>query len=137
MNKDSVQENRRTFLGKVGIAGAATLAAGIVGTEPILIGEDSSVQAAQNGSNQRANECAKLRRDAANAGNAATPANLQHPQNSDEDLYQTNSEVIRKRCRTTMTAPSICGVTPRCALFAVWRESNRKRRCGGFNPLRF
>ena len=87
MNKDSVQENRRTFLGKVGIAGAATLAAGIVGTEPILIGEDSSVQAAQNGSNQRANECARLRRDAANAGNAATPANLQHPQNNDENLY--------------------------------------------------
>src|SRR5687767_14049479 len=87
MNKDGVQENRRTFLGKVGIAGAATIAAGVVGTEPLWQAEHSTVRAAQPGSNQRANACTKLRRDAANAGNAATPANLQHPQNNDENLY--------------------------------------------------
>jgi hypothetical protein len=44
------------------------------------------VQAA-TGSNQRANQCAKLRRDAAAAGLQATPQNLQHPDNNDEELY--------------------------------------------------
>lgn len=87
MNKDCVQENRRAFLGKVGMAGAATIAAGVVGTEPLLQTEHSSVQGAPTSSNQRANACAKLRRDAANAGNASTPANLQHPQNNDENIY--------------------------------------------------
>jgi hypothetical protein len=69
------------------MAGAASIAAGIVGTEPLLNSEESSVQAAPSGSNQRANACAKLRRDAANAGLAATPSNLQHPQNNDENIY--------------------------------------------------
>src|SRR5262249_31013006 len=36
---------------------------------------------------QRANACCKLRRDAANAGLQASPQNLQHPNNQDEDLY--------------------------------------------------
>ena len=69
-----MQPNRRVFLGQVG---AATIAAGVIGID---------VQAAP-GSNQRANECAKLRRDAAMAGLQATPQNLQHPNNHDEDLY--------------------------------------------------
>ena len=73
MNPD-LHTSRRTFLGRVG---AATLAAGVIGVE---------VQAA-DGSNQRANECAKLRRDAAVAGLKATPQNLQHPSNQDEELY--------------------------------------------------
>ena len=42
---------------------------------------------AASGSNQRANDCAKLRRDAALAGQQATPQNLQHPNNQDENLY--------------------------------------------------
>jgi hypothetical protein len=87
MNKDRVQEDRRAFLGKVGMAGAATIAAGVIGTEPLLQTEHSTAQAALQNSNQRANACAKLRRDAANAGNAAIPANLQHPQNNDENIY--------------------------------------------------
>lgn len=87
MNKDRVQEDRRAFLGKVGMAGAATIAVGVIGTEPLLQTEHSTAQAALQNSNQRANACAKLRRDAANAGNAATPANLQHPQNNDENIY--------------------------------------------------
>ncbi|HEX3186405.1 MAG TPA: vanadium-dependent haloperoxidase [Pyrinomonadaceae bacterium] len=78
-----MQSNRRAFLGSVG---AATLAAGAIGVEPLLQNEKSQVQAA-TGSNQRANQCAKLRRDAAAAGLQATPQNLQHPDNNDEELY--------------------------------------------------
>src|SRR4029434_6465414 len=52
-------------------------AAGVIGVE---------VHAA-DGSNQRANDCAKLRRDAAAAGLKATPQNLAQPTNQDEDLY--------------------------------------------------
>ena len=86
MNEDSLQPSRRKFLGRVGIAGAATIAAGVIGVEPLLQTERSEVQAA-NGSNQRANDCAKLRRDSANAGLKATPQNLEHPDNQDELLY--------------------------------------------------
>ena len=69
-----MQPNRRTFLTQVG---AATIAASVINID---------VHAA-SGSNQRANECAKLRRDAAQAGMQATPQNLQHPNNQDENLY--------------------------------------------------
>jgi hypothetical protein len=78
-----VQSNRRAFLGSVS---AATLAAGVIGVEPLLQNESSQLQAA-TGSNQRANQCAKLRRDAATAGLQATQQNLQHPDNNDEELY--------------------------------------------------
>jgi hypothetical protein len=70
-----VQPTRRTFLGGVG---AATIAATVIGR--------GQVEAAP-GSNQRANACAKLRRDVANAGLQTTPQNLQHPNNQDENLY--------------------------------------------------
>lgn len=69
-----MQTNRRTFLTH---AAFATMAATVI---------PSHAQAA-NGSNQRANACAKLRRDAANEGLQATPQNLQHPNNQDELLY--------------------------------------------------
>jgi len=69
-----MQPSRRVFLGQVG---AATIAASVIKLD---------AQAA-NGSNQRANECAKLRRDAATAGLQATPQNLQHPNNEDENIY--------------------------------------------------
>ena len=85
MKEESLQ-NRRAFLSQVGVAGAATVAAGVIGVEPLLQTERSQVHAA-TGSNQRANACAKLRRDAANAGLQATPQNLQHPNNQDENLY--------------------------------------------------
>jgi hypothetical protein len=75
--------NRRTFLSGVG---AATVAAGVIAVEPLLQSERSQAQAA-NGSNQRANQCAKLRRDAAAAGLQVTPQNLQHRANQDEELY--------------------------------------------------
>ena len=81
MNEDSLKPNRRAFLGQVGIATVA--AAGVISVEPLLTPE---VHAA-TGSNQRANDCAKLRRDAATAGLKATPQNLQHPNNEDETLY--------------------------------------------------
>jgi hypothetical protein len=69
---------RRTFLTQVGVTGAATIAATVIPT--------IEVEAA-TGSNQRANQCAKLRRDAATTGLQATPQNLQHPNNQDELLY--------------------------------------------------
>ncbi len=75
--------NRRAFLSGVG---AATVAASVISVEPLLQTERSAVQAA-SGSNQRANQCAKLRRDAATAGLQTTPQNLQHPDNNDEELY--------------------------------------------------
>jgi len=64
MQEESVQTSRRKFLGHVGVAGAATLAAGVVGVEPLLHTERSQAHAAPpaQGSNQRANDCAKLRR---------------------------------------------------------------------------
>ncbi len=86
MNEDSLQPNRRAFLDQVGVAGAATIAAGVIGVEPLLQTERSKSRP-PTGSNQRANDCAKLRRDAATAGLQATPQNLQHPNNQDEDLY--------------------------------------------------
>ena len=78
--------NRRNFLRTLG---ATTVAAGAIGVKPFFQSEQSKVYAApvNRGSNQRANECAKLRRDAAQAGLLNTPQNLQHPTNLDEDLY--------------------------------------------------
>jgi hypothetical protein len=95
MGKESVQigitksQSRRTFISKIGVTGAATIAAGVVGIEPLLQTERSAAHAGSNaqGSNQRANDCAKLRRDAAQAGLQATPVNMQHPTNNDEDIY--------------------------------------------------
>ncbi len=79
-------QSRRRFIGQVGITGAASIAAGVIGIEPLLQTERSSVQGAP-GSNQRANDCAKLRRDAAQSGLQSTPQNLQHPTNNDENIY--------------------------------------------------
>jgi hypothetical protein len=87
LKEESLQPNRRAFLGRVGVAGAATFAVGVIGVEPLLQTDRSQVHAATSGSNQRANACAKLRRDAANEGLQATPQNLQHPNNNDENLY--------------------------------------------------
>jgi membrane-associated phospholipid phosphatase len=69
-----MQPSRRTFLTQVGAAAIATS----------VINVDVN---AATGSNQRANDCAKLRRDAAMAGLQATPQNLPHPNNQDEILY--------------------------------------------------
>jgi hypothetical protein len=86
LNNQLPHPNRRAFLGKVSVASAATIAAGVIGIEPLLQTDRFRVQAA-TGSNQRANACAKLRRDAATAGLQATPQNLQHSHNQDENLY--------------------------------------------------
>jgi membrane-associated phospholipid phosphatase len=86
LNNQLPHPNRRAFLGKVSVASAATIAAGVIGIEPLLPTDRFRVQAA-TGSNQRANAGAKLRRDAATAGLQATPQNLQHPHNQDENLY--------------------------------------------------
>lgn len=79
---------RRKFMGQFGVTGAAALTAGVIGFEPLLQTDHSQVHGAPlEGSNQRANDCAKLRRDAAQQGLQSTPANLQHPPNGDESLY--------------------------------------------------
>lgn len=80
------QSDRRKFLGQVSVASAVTMASGLVGIEPLLNTAHSRVVGAQT-SNQRANDCAKLRRDAAQVGLQSTPQNLQHPGNVDESLY--------------------------------------------------
>jgi len=57
------RSSRRIFLRNIG---ATTLAAGVVGVEPLLNSDHSSASASQNGpnngDNDRANEAAKLRR---------------------------------------------------------------------------
>src|SRR6266513_148617 len=89
--KDCIPHDRRKFLKQVSVA---TLAAGV----SLLESEHLNVQAAQperevqsvnssNGSNQRANECARIRCDAAQQGLRDTPPNLQHPANLDEQIY--------------------------------------------------
>ena len=87
MKNEPLQRNRRAFLRHVSAAGATTIAAGVIGVEPLFQTKRSQTHAAPAGSNQRANACAKLRRDAATAGLQATPQNLQHPNNQDESLY--------------------------------------------------
>lgn len=79
---------RRKFIGQFGVTSAAALAASVVGVEPLFKSERSRAEATPaSGSNRRANDCAKLRRDAAQAGLQSTPQNLQHPSNLDEELY--------------------------------------------------
>src|SRR5262249_36874432 len=51
-----------------------------------LFGGDSVRLIAAGGSNRRANDASKLRRDAALAQLQATQQNMQHPTNGDEDL---------------------------------------------------
>ncbi|HLA12885.1 MAG TPA: vanadium-dependent haloperoxidase [Pyrinomonadaceae bacterium] len=87
MKENRVQPNRRQFLGKVGVASAASVA-GIVTIEPLLGSARSEAMGAER-SNQRANYCAKLRRDAAQANLLETPQNLSHPANTDEVIYPT------------------------------------------------
>src|SRR3712207_2589818 len=81
--------DRRQFLGTVGAATAATVAAGAVGLEPLVGGSSSAARAAAVGQtwNKRAVQCEKLRKDAAQANRLAVPPNLQHPTNPDDDLY--------------------------------------------------
>jgi hypothetical protein len=87
-NNGPTYRSRRNFISQVGVTGAVTIAAGVIGLEPLLQTERSIVHAAPgNGANQRANDCAKLRRDAAQAGLQVTPQNMQHPSNNDEALY--------------------------------------------------
>lgn len=94
MQEESIQKttpkssDRRKFIGQFGVTGAAALATGVIGIEPFLRSERSQTEAAPNaGSNRRAIDCAKLRRDSAQAGLQNTPQNLQHPPNGDENLY--------------------------------------------------
>ena len=92
--KNQSLHSRRRFLNQVG---AATIAAGVIGV--------SETQAA-TGSNQRANACAKLRRDTANTGLQTTAQNLQHPNNQDEDLYPNKLGNFSKGLPHTTTALS-------------------------------
>ena len=62
------------------------MAAGVIGIEALVTTASARPGVAQ-GSNQRANEAAKLRRDAAQEQLQNTPQNIQHPTNGDDDLY--------------------------------------------------
>lgn len=59
------RESRRPFISQISVTGAAGIAAGVVGFEPLLQTERSHVQAAQ-GSNQRANGILKDQRSCYN-----------------------------------------------------------------------
>ena len=89
--KEKIPSSRRKFLQTIG---TTTLVAGVVGVEPLLNTNRSSVRADHddhddNGGNERATECARIRRQAAQEGLRNTPPNLQHPTNHDEQLYPT------------------------------------------------
>lgn len=86
LRKEDRKSSRRAFLGKVSSAGALSIAAGVIGIEPFVTNGSARASAA-HGSNQRANEAAKLRRDAAQVQLQITPQNIQHPTNGDDDLY--------------------------------------------------
>ena len=82
MNK---KQNRRKFLGKIGMAGAA---AGIINFEALFNRSSQAYAASKTQkSNQRANDCAQLRRAVAQENLRLTPPNLEHPSNGDETLY--------------------------------------------------
>jgi hypothetical protein len=96
VSPDSSFNNRRNFLKKISIA---TLTAGAVTVEPLL-GTRGSIAVAAPGElgnqrqegqghseSDRASECLKIRKEAAQAGFKATPPNLQHSTNNDEALY--------------------------------------------------
>jgi len=80
------QSNRRRFLKTLGAAGATSIT---IGLSPFHWGQTSTAHAAlvDEGSNQRANKCAKLRRDAAEENRRLTPPNLSHPTNGDDNIY--------------------------------------------------
>ena len=81
-------QNRRKFLGKIGMAGAAAFASGVLGGKPLYGSDSLKVNAATTQkSNQRANDCAQLRRAAAQENLRLTPQNLEHPSNGDENIY--------------------------------------------------
>ncbi|MDQ2977100.1 MAG: vanadium-dependent haloperoxidase [Acidobacteriota bacterium] len=100
--------SRRKFIGQVGVTGAVTIAAGVIGVEPLLGTRGSIAVAAPgelgnqrqedqgHGENDRASECLKIRKDAAQAGFKATPPNLQHPTNNDEALYANKAASYSK-----------------------------------------
>jgi hypothetical protein len=86
--QESVQTSRRKFLGHVGVAGAATLAAGVVGVEPLLQPGSSSAQAASAGpqnTGQRRTQAKQLRDRATQDEFSLSPQT--HVDNGDETRY--------------------------------------------------
>jgi hypothetical protein len=87
----SQPRTRRSFLRTAGVSGAAALAAGAIPLEPLLSASGLVTAAkSQNGNHSgadRAEECFRVRKDAAAAGLRDTPRNLVHPTNGDEERY--------------------------------------------------
>ena len=83
----SVPPNRRQFIGRVGGATAATIAAGAIGLKPLLGTDSAAASSVGQPSNQRSLQAFNIRRDAAIAGRQATPSGLLHPTNPDDDIY--------------------------------------------------
>lgn len=86
--KDTLTD-RRGFLGKLGKAAIIGTAAGTIGltVSPAKAAGGNNDDDDDNGGGNRRNRARKLRRDAAQDEFAATPENLQHPTNGDEQLY--------------------------------------------------
>lgn len=126
--KNSRPQSRRKFISQIGTTAAVTLAAGAVGIEPLLKTGRSSVHAA-TGSNQRANDCAKLRRDAALAGLQSTPQNLQHPSNGDESLYAD------KRGNYSKGLPHNSNGTVQLTAFQVMVQALNSTRVADFDSI--
>ncbi len=109
---------RRKFLNHAGAASAATLALGAIGVEPLL--GTSHVRAAEVGPlapNQRRNRADQVRRNMSQLNKEATPPQLVHPTNNDEDLYpnklgnyskglphQANGEVVLSAYESMLNA---------------------------------
>lgn len=126
--KNRLPQSRRKFIGQIGTTAAVTLAAGAVGIEPLLKTERSSVKAAPS-SNQRANDCAKLRRDAALAGLQSTPQNLQHPSNGDESFYAD------KRGNYSKGLPHNSNGTVQLAAFQAMIQALNSTRVADFDAI--
>jgi hypothetical protein len=82
-------QNRRRFLKTLGKTGAASLAAGVFGVEPLLQSGAVRAQtfAGRSEAHRRAVQCTRLRFEAALANQNATPPDLQHLTNGDERIY--------------------------------------------------
>jgi membrane-associated phospholipid phosphatase len=74
-------------MARIGAAGAVTVAATVIGTKSAIGKDHGDDDDDSHGLNERAIDCARLRREAAQQGLRNTPHNLQHPSNNDETLY--------------------------------------------------
>ncbi len=87
--KDAAVTNRRGFLNKFGKAAVVGAAVGAIGAKPFLGGKSAEAAAQRLGGLEptRAQKAFQWRSNAALESFSATPRNIRHPNNSDENLY--------------------------------------------------